>query len=304
LSILNNKLNFENIGTKGLGYLKGFNSHKDYSIDNPKVKDLVSKSITKNKNKVPNKLALKKDLRKDFSPVRDQKDIGSCTAFSVSGMVEYMQKKAFGTYTQTSPLFIYKTTRKLLGLEGDTGAYMRSVMGSIVLFGTPPEEYYPYDINKFDDNPDAFYYSFASSYQTIKYIRLDQPKTTPEELIRQIKLITLKGQPSIFGFTCFESLFQSDTNGGMIPFPSTKERIVGGHAVCIAGYDDDKVIKNQTSTVEPDTKGAFLIRNSWGTKWGEKGYGWIPYKYFTTQLADDVWTLTKQEWVDHIQFQE
>lgn len=290
---------------KGLGYLKSYNSHKDFSLNNEQVKPLLQETVlTKSKAK----LFTKRDLRKDFTPVKDQGSIGSCTAFSVAALVEYMQKRAYGKYTPISTLFTYKTTRNLLFLKGDTGAYMRSVLGSIALFGSPPEEYYEYDgreeaLNtKFDKEPPAFCYAFAQAYQGLKYLRLDQPNTTPETLIHQLKLFLTRNYPVIFGFTCFDSLYQAYENGGFIPFPSTNESIVGGHAVCLAGYDDSMMIKNSEYNIE--TKGAFLFKNSWGTDWGDKGYGWIPYDFFLHKLADDCWTITKQEWIDHMQFQE
>jgi C1A family cysteine protease len=184
---------------------------------------------------------------------------------------------------------------------------LRSVMGSIALFGCPPEEYWDYDgrderVNKrFDVEPPAFCYALGSSFQSVKYVRFDQPQTTTTNLIAMLKKSLSQNLPIIFGFTCFESLYQNQ-NTGEIPFPSTTEQIIGGHAVCLAGYNDDKTILNSQSGEM--TTGAFLFKNSWGTGWGDKGYGWIPYKYFEQKLADDCWTLVTQEWVDHLQFQE
>ena len=104
----------------------------------------------------------------------------------------------------------------------------------------------------------------------------------------------------MFGFTVFSSYRQAEDNGGKIPFPSKKEEIDGGHAVLAVGYDDNLKIKNDIDRNE--TRGAILIRNSWGTGWGEKGYGWLPYDYVLKGLAADWWGLIKNEWIDTNQF--
>jgi hypothetical protein len=75
-----------------------------------------------------------------------------------------LKKKAFGRHIDASRLFLYKVTRNLLHLRGDTGAYLRSTMGAMRLFGVPPEEYWEYDISQFDKEPPAFCYAFASNY--------------------------------------------------------------------------------------------------------------------------------------------
>lgn len=66
------------------------------------------------------------------------------------------------------------------------------------------------------------------------------------------------------------------------------------------GYDDK--IETKNTTCEVQTTGALLIRNSWDTGWGNKGYGWLPYEYVLRGLAIDWWTLLKNEWVDTGQF--
>jgi C1A family cysteine protease len=103
----------------------------------------------------------------------------------------------------------------------------------------------------------------------------------------------------MFGFTVYSSISQADSNGE-IPFPNAGEKVVGGHAVDAVGYDDGKVITHGLSGAK--TTGALFIRNSWGTGWGDDGYGWLPYDYVLRGLAVDWWSILKHEWVDTGEF--
>jgi len=180
--------------------------------------------------------------------------------------------------------------------RGDSGAYIRTTMGALALFGAPPEKYWGYDEN-IDGAPPAFCYSYALNYQAISYFRLDEralgiPSKSKESTLAEIKQTLAQGLPIMFGFQVYESIERA--NDGKIPFPSESERVVGGHAVLCVGYDDALEIGKYV--------GAFLIRNSWGEGWGEKGYGWLPYEYLFSGLAQDWWCLVKAEWVETGEF--
>lgn len=296
--------NFEN-RIPAMGWLPDYPDFRDYTFQNKEllrrkeILDLVSPTgLTRREtSSVPTSV----DLRRWCTPIEHQGDIGSCTAHAGVGIVEYYEKKAFNKHIDASRLFLYKVTRRLSHLTGDSGAYLRKTMGGLVLFGVPPEEYWPYSDRTpdFDKEPDSFCYSFAENYKTIKYFRHDTPNVTEEVALQRIKQALAASVPSMFGFTVYGSINQASATG-KIPYPCRDESSVGGHAIVAVGYDDKMSIENGDCGLK--TKGALLIRNSWGKNWGDEGYGWLPYDYVLKGLAIDFWSMLKQQWVDTGQF--
>jgi C1A family cysteine protease len=280
-----------------MGWIPDYPDIRDYTELREEIKLILGAKGPLKAKSLPSSI----DLREWCSPVEDQGQIGSCTANAGVGVIEYYERKSFKRHLDASRLFLYKVTRNLMKMKGDTGAYLRTTMGAMVLFGVPPETYWPYsdDGDKFDKEPPAFCYAFAQNYQALKYFRHDPPGLKAEETLKKVKTYLASGHPAMFGFTVYNSIEQTDTTG-RIPFPSPKENIEGGHAVVAVGYDDKMVIQNKYGKIK--TTGALLIRNSWGKGWGEKGYGWLPYEYVSKGLAEDFWSVTKKEWVDTEQF--
>jgi C1A family cysteine protease len=282
----------------GTGWLPPMPDLRDYTQDQKDIK-AMTKKLGMGAGKM--KASTSVDLRKWCSPVENQGSLGSCTAHAGIGIVEYYEKRAFNKYFDGSRLFLYKTTRNLMQVTGDAGGWLRCAMGAMVLCGVPEEKYWPYNTDNFDDEPGAFVYSIADNYEALKYFCHDPQgaKVPYPDVLASVKKYLEAGIPSMFGFWGFPSFEKSDVKGG-IPYPCSGETAQWGHAIVAIGYDDEKIIKNLSCNKQ--TKGALLIRNSWGKEWGDKGYGWMPYDYVLNNLAQDFWSLLGMDWVDSKQF--
>jgi len=282
----------------GTGWLPPMPDLRDYTEFNEQICLLTQKlGIGETGENVP----VSVDLRKWCSPVVNQLSLGSCTANAGMGIVEYYERRAFNKHIAGSRLFLYKVTRNLMQQSGDTGATLRDVMKALALCGIPAEKYWPYNVAEFDKEPPSFIYSIADNYEALKYFCHDPLGSgiSPVTLLDSVKKYLASGIPSMFGFYGFPSFNDSDVKGG-IPYPCQGESAEWGHAIVAVGYDDEKKITNLKCNKA--TTGALLIRNSWGTTWGDKGYGWLPYEYVLNKLASDFWSLLGMEWVDSGQF--
>jgi C1A family cysteine protease len=233
--------------------------------DLPDQRDFLYAAPSPVQKKIPSKM----DLSKKCPPVYNQGQLGSCTANAIGAAIEFDQKKRF----VPSRLFIYYNERVIEGsVASDSGAQIRDGIKSVATLGAPPEKDWPYVIGKFSEKPPATACQAAKTDLVTLYQRLVQDLNT-------MKGCLASGYPFVFGFTVYESFEGAAVaKSGIVPMPSSSEKSIGGHAVMAVGYDD--------------ASREFLVRNSWGTDWGLKGYFKIPYAYLTeTNLASDFWTI-------------
>jgi C1A family cysteine protease len=213
------------------------------------------------------------DLRSKCPPVYNQGQLGSCTGNGIAGAIEFDQRKLGKKAFTPSRLFIYYNERVMEGtVNQDSGAQVRDGIKSVATIGAPPETDWPYDIKKFADKPSPAAYTDAKQDLVLSYARVTQ-------MLTQMQGCLADGYPFVFGFTVYES-FEGNAvaKSGIVPMPAIGEKVVGGHCVVAVGYDDAKRV--------------FIVRNSWGTGWGIKGYCLMPYEYLLRpNLADDFWTI-------------
>jgi C1A family cysteine protease len=222
----------------------------------------------------PVTLPPKVDLRPGCPEVYDQGQLGSCTANAIGAAHQFEQikqedKDAFNP----SRLFIYYNERAIEGtVDQDAGAMIRDGIKTVAKQGVCPEKEWPYMIGKFTAKPPKPCYTHAKNHQVVSYQRVAQTQD-------QMKGCLAAGFPFVFGFAVYESFeTQAVAKTGVVPMPDKTEKMLGGHAVMAVGYDD--------------SEGRFIVRNSWGPKWGQGGYFTMPYDYLVNQdLAADFWTI-------------
>lgn len=240
------------------------------------------------------------DLRGKCPDVYDQGKLGSCTANSLafcyhfdellnresnrkivdnedtSKITVQVSQKETNVFIP-SRLFIYYNERNLEGtVDKDAGAEIHDGIQVMNTIGVCPETDWVYDISKFAVKPDEKCYTEAQNHKTILYNALDQN-------LDQLKACLISGFPVAFGFVVYQS-FESDyvKQTGQVPMPEPGEKVLGGHAVALVGFDDKQKV--------------FIVRNSWGSSWGDRGYFYMPYEYVLNQeLASDFWTIKKTE---------
>lgn len=219
------------------------------------------------------------DLRSIMPPVYNQGELGSCTANAIGAALDCLHKVSQKSdFFTPSRLFIYYNERVIEGtIFEDVGASIRTGMKSVNRDGACRESTWEYDINKFAIRPHDAAYAEAMDFQSILYTRV------PIASI-MMKSVLASGYPVICGIQLYSS-FESDfvARTGYVPMPNVfTEQHLGGHAVCIVGYDD----KLQ----------CFIVRNSWGENWGIKGHFYLPYAFVdNVNLTADAWTIKSAE---------
>lgn len=245
------------------GWRKDTPDHRDLKVPIPRWKAIVAPARV--------------DLRRNCSRIENQGDLGSCTANSATSAMEFLYKKLGKPQPELSRLFLYFATRVWIAQEdpsSDNGAMLRDVMKALTKFGTSIEGLWPYKPENFFTVPNDAAKQDALNHQILHYFRCPN--------LAYIKACLAQGYPAVGGFMVPASADGPETEKtGIIKYPAPNEGFVGGHAVLFVGYDDKRQM--------------LIFQNSWGTDWGEKGFGYLPYRYVNNNLAGDFWTIRQAE---------
>jgi C1A family cysteine protease len=245
---------------KGFGWLP----------DVPDIRDHQYSAPQRRLTKLPSFV----NLRHLCPAIYNQGQLGSCTANAIGAAYQFEEmRQGLDPSFRPSRLFIYYNERVIEHtVNSDSGAQIRDGIKTVAHQGVCPERLWPYDIAKFRDKPTPVCYRVASKHKTVHYRRVRQD-------LWQMQGCLAGGFPIVVGFTVYKSFeSQEVAKTGHAPMPRLGERVLGGHAVLVVGYNDPREW--------------FILRNSWGPNWGMKGYFTLPYTYLLTpQLASSFWTI-------------
>jgi len=215
-----------------------------------------------------NKLPEVVDLRHKFQTVYDQGKLGSCTANALCGLMGYDDNTLYG-----SRLFVYYNERKLENdIPDDAGASLSDGISTLQKYGVCQETEWPYDVNKFAVAPPPHCYTEARQHKALQVKHIYNDVTSMKSALAQ-------GYPFVVGIVVYQSFESNEVaQTGLVPMPTETDQELGGHAVVCVGYDDNRRL--------------WIMRNSWGTEWGDKGYFYLPYLYLLdSRLSSDLWNI-------------
>ncbi len=220
------------------------------------------------------------DLRQYLTAVEDQAQTNSCTANAIAGAYEYLAMRILGESGDISRLFIYYNARQFDSIEGDNGSSIASSIQVLQEMGACTEETWPYDPEMVDEEP------YGEAYEEALRFLIEHAEEVDVDL-HAMKHCLAEGYPFVFGLRLFKSFDKARRKGG-VPMPNSDETgrdSHGNHAMLCVGYSDPYKV--------------FVVRNSWGESWGDKGYCYIPYDYMTNpDYCFDCWTVKAVSDVD------
>jgi C1A family cysteine protease len=214
-------------------------------------------------------------LSKYLPPIVTQGELGACTACSLICALNIIQRvKKYKNILNYSILFLYYIERKEYGTEMiDSGSSLSTGITCLQNTGVCQNKYWPYNILKYNIKPPKICYTNASKYKISNNI-IQVPND-----VESIKKILRNKIPIVIGIMVYSS-FENVSVSGIISYPNKlEEPLLGGHAMCMYGYDD--------------TNQYFILRNSWGPLWGDRGTGYLPYQYASDpELTLEMWAIT------------
>jgi C1A family cysteine protease len=244
------------IKQNGYTFEVGVNSAMQYSLDqlctfNPDLADPNSYIIERNEMDLYHAMALPTSYTGYYTPIKNQGSCGSCWAFSMTAEAETTALKLTGTTYDFSEQYVLDCTNKTWGCNGGNFDFVTFISPS----GARAESCLPY-IAKKNRKCNT---TCPIVYQLSGWAYVGNSSSVPS--VDAIKT-AIYNYGAVSAAVYCDSYMQAYTSGC---FNGTASGSCN-HAIQIVGWDDSQC-----------TGGAWRMKNSWGTGWGESGFMWIQY---------------------------
>lgn len=221
------------------------------------------------------------DLRSGFLPAKSQGRRNMCNAFATVGLAEYLVAKREGAKQSFSEEFLFYNTKYNYTSRPELQSYKTSsgLAGYATVLalegGLTADREWPFNPNwkNLRPVPPVTDPDVGVAPQWIQNKVLGY-RFTPVAIRRaEIKnYLAEKQNPVVINLMVYSPDWNPN-GSGKLHDPSEAERQqcfnsgnnCGGHVVLLVGYDAQSR--------------EYLVRNSWGTGWGENGYGRVSEKY-------------------------
>lgn len=217
---------------------------------------------------------LEYSLEERCVPIPNQQNTQSCVGQGTRQAFGVEEARTSPDREPASAMGIYFNCRAEYGLEDtDVGTTCRAAIKSTVRFGPLREKDWPFDPTKLNQRPS--WKAYRNAYDgkgPMGYYRIIE---TGDARLDAIRRAIAAEHPVLFGTKVTEG-FTFNDGLWRIERPDSSETIVGGHAMCVVGYDDE---------------GAFRVANSWGTSWRDQGFAWLTESYLAWDATRDLWVI-------------
>jgi hypothetical protein len=214
------------------------------------------------------------DLRERFPLASYQNGYNSCAAHTTCALVDYFlkyKKKYTSWDLDTSEAFVWYYGRKRLGTQNkNSGMILRDAFKVINTYGFIPNKYWDYKDGIYDEPNQTALMAGEAFKNFLNQIPKYYLITNTDHVIDALN----NESPVAFGMP-------TDSNYQFLKKPGIIKSVKPGssyHAQLITGY---KFI---------DEELYFIVRNSWGTTWGDKGHSYI-HRSILDDHGFDMWTL-------------